>query len=235
MSLTLRALAVALAIGSLSSGAPAKEAPNQCVRELHAHSAAVVQQFDSNMLAARGASEEQLRTRLMLSSARQADQAMQRVLLDAMNKCKLKTDEQAFRRVMTNYGYIAKAAQAELKQILARSGWPKISKYGKEIDQAAFLIVQHADWNPAFQREVLPLLENLAAEGETARENYALLFDRVAIAENRRQRYGTQGECKGGAFELLPTEEGDLDARRESMGLDPIPIYRERMSKLVCN
>ena len=49
------------------------------------------------------------------------------------------------------------------------------------------------------QREVLGMLEKLLEAKETSRQNYAYLYDRVASAEDRPQRYGTQGRCVGPA------------------------------------
>jgi len=145
------------------------------------------------------------------------------------------TDGERSGSLLTLYKGVRDTAQAaELKRIVATSGWPVISVYGEDIDQSAFLIVQHADMDPAFQKEVLPLLESLAQQGESSKENYALLFDRVAIASGRPQRYGSQGECKGRRFDLHPTEPGDVDARRKAMGLDPIRVYRRNVETMFC-
>lgn len=53
-----------------------------------------------------------------------------------------------------------------LKAQLSRSGWFTISKYGEEVDSAAWLLVQHADRNTAFQNDVLRILTSLAGRKE---------------------------------------------------------------------
>lgn len=119
----------------------------------------------------------------------------------------------------------AETARQTLEEIIALVGWPTIDGFGATADADAWLIVQHADHDRAFQRRMLALLEGLPA-GATDPQNIALLTDRIAIAEGRPQTYGTQGECRGGAWEPLelmnPT---DVDQRRASVGLPPLSEY----------
>lgn len=82
-----------------------------------------------------------------------------------------------------------------LKADVAANGWYRISVHGEAASGAAWLMAQHADRDRAFQRHVLSLLEPLVGAGETSASNYAYLHDRVAVGENRPQRYGTQGRC----------------------------------------
>ena len=86
-----------------------------------------------------------------------------------------------------------------LKADLRENGWPTVSRVGPLADRHAWLLVQHADHDPAFQREVLGLLERLVETKETSLRNYGMLHDRVATGEGRPQRYGTQGACTGHA------------------------------------
>ena len=46
-----------------------------------------------------------------------------------------------------------------LKAQVARDGWFDISRYGRVADQAAVLIVQHADGDPNYQAYIASLLE----------------------------------------------------------------------------
>lgn len=113
-----------------------------------------------------------------------------------------------------------------LKARLSEHGWYTISKYGSSADLAAWLLVQHADHDPAFQAEVLEMLEPLLIKNETRQRNYAYLYDRVAVNGNRPQRYGTQGRCISGKWEPREVEAPDeLDARRAAVGLEPEAVY----------
>ena len=114
-----------------------------------------------------------------------------------------------------------------LKKQLARGGWFTISREGPRVDKAAWLIVQHADHDPAFQQAVLDLLTPLVANGETSAANYAYLYDRVAVNTGQPQRYGTQGGCSGGEWRVKPLEdEPNVDRRRAESGLPPLAEYK---------
>jgi hypothetical protein len=117
-----------------------------------------------------------------------------------------------------------------LRSRIASRGWFKISTSGVDADKAAFLLVQHADRSPDFQSEVLSILEPLVAAGETKPSNFAYLFDRVSVANNRPQRYGTQGRCLAtGWTPVVGIEDiNGLDKRRSAVGLSPHQDYVKR-------
>jgi hypothetical protein len=123
---------------------------------------------------------------------------------------------------------------AELKELLKLYPWFTISEFGWEADKNAWLLVQHADLDAQFQRQMLEILEPLAAQGETSPKTFAYLYDRVASsfqnpAERKLQRYGTQGQCSGPrTWEPLPVEDPDnLDDRRAKVGLPPMAEYKK--------
>jgi hypothetical protein len=120
-----------------------------------------------------------------------------------------------------------------LSALVKTHGWFTIDRYGAQTDHDAWLIVQHADADPDFQRQMLTLLEPLAARGATDPKNFAYLFDRVAVSWNdssqrKLQRFGTQGQCSGpGAWEPLPVEDPEhLEERRAQAGLEPMTTYK---------
>ena len=116
---------------------------------------------------------------------------------------------------------------ADLKALLSSRDWFTVGELGPQADEQAWLVVQHADLDVAFQKEVLRRLEPLAAKGQTSPANFAFLYDRVATNEGRLQRYGTQGGCSGpGVWTPDETEEpARLDERRAAVGLPPIADY----------
>lgn len=118
---------------------------------------------------------------------------------------------------------------ARLKSIVAESGWPSQSLVGSDGAEAAWLLAQHADADPAFQRSVLALIEPLVAAGEVKASSYAYLWDRT----HDPQRYGTQGRCRqDGKWEPRAIEDPDhVDARRAQVGLSPMAEYRGMVSK----
>lgn len=133
------------------------------------------------------------------------------------------------------------ADKSDLKELLKIYDWFRISTFGKVADGQAWIIVQHADLDPDFQKEVLKILEPLYPIGETSPENYAYLYDRVAASWNDTskrilQRYGTQGSCTGpGTWAPIPMEDPDhVDERRASMGMFSMAEYL-KLFKDICH
>ncbi|HEX8063362.1 MAG TPA: DUF6624 domain-containing protein [Allosphingosinicella sp.] len=119
-----------------------------------------------------------------------------------------------------------------LEQAIAANGWFDISRYGAEASQAAWLLVQHADYDPGWQRSVLALLEPKTRTGDFQPKYYAYLDDRVAVNSGRPQRFGTQGRCVGKDDwqPLAVADPAKLDERRASVGLEPMAEYRARFT-----
>jgi hypothetical protein len=121
---------------------------------------------------------------------------------------------------------------ARLKAIIAEYGWPTKSMVGEDGALAAWLLAQHADRDPEFQRSVLSMLEKLLPEGEASPSNYAYLYDRT----HSPQRYGTQGTCVApGKWEPREIENPEeVDDRRASMSIFPQKLaeYIDFISKL---
>jgi hypothetical protein len=116
-----------------------------------------------------------------------------------------------------------------LKGVLAARGWPGASLVGTDGAFAAWLLAQHADADPAFQRQCLDLLAGAVEAGEATKRELAYLTDRVLLAEGRPQVYGTQVSRQGDAW--VPRDLGEpdgVDARRAAAGLEPLAEYLER-------
>lgn len=126
----------------------------------------------------------------------------------------------------------------EMKGLLGIYSWFYISTFGEKTDQDAWLLVQHADLDPTFQREVLVRLEEALKLKETRPAHYAYLFDRIAAAwydpaRRTLQRYGTQGLCESkGLWVPIPMEDpARIDQRRSAVGLGPLSEYVAMMNK----
>lgn len=120
-----------------------------------------------------------------------------------------------------------------LKYTLENIGWFRISIYGSSASHAAWLLVQHSDLDPTWQKEVLEVLKPLAAQGEASWRDVAYLEDRIAAAESKPQVYGTQGKCQGGTwspFEI--SDPGQVDERRIAIGLAPIDEYAKQFKDM---
>lgn len=113
-----------------------------------------------------------------------------------------------------------------LKEIVEAGGFPDTAKVGRDGVAAAWLIVQHADKDHDFQARMLERMKPLADRGELAPQDYAMLEDRVRIAQGHPQRYGSQFRALEGVNHPQPIEDlGGVDARRAKLGLLPLRDY----------
>ena len=106
-----------------------------------------------------------------------------------------------------------------LTKFMSVHGWPIPSKWGQEIHEAAWLIAIHAISRPNILRRALYALKKALNDGELVAEQYARLFDRIALYEGRQQEYGTQ---------FFPGENGKWYAR----DLDSVEKAEERRSTI---
>jgi len=120
-----------------------------------------------------------------------------------------------------------------LKQVIAEVGWPTKSLVGSDGSHDAWLLVQHADADPAFQRECLELLTAAAGRAEASWREVAYLTDRVLLAEGKPQEYGTQATGRDGGYAARNLRDpAGVNERRAQMGLGPLAPYLERLAKL---
>ncbi|WP_295968606.1 DUF6624 domain-containing protein [uncultured Xanthomonas sp.] len=123
---------------------------------------------------------------------------------------------------------------AWLKAMVAKKGWPTRTSVGEDGAKAAFLIAQHATLDPAFQEQILALMQAALAQKEADPSDVAMLQDRVLLHQGKPQLYGTQFKTEpDGTMVLDRTQDiDDLDARRATMGLPPIAEYKASLSEV---
>lgn len=172
-----------------------------------------------------------------VTAPKERDQLLQRVQADqdardaaiAMSKAPgtaTATRKQAFQRV----GAVDGDNLAWLKARVKAAGFPTVAEVGEQGMSAAFLLVQHADRDPAFQASVLKTLAARSRGLGVKKSEYAMLTDRVLRAQGKPQRYGTQFMSPDPAhleqMTMDPVEHpAELDRRRASMELPPIKDY----------
>ncbi|WP_258072071.1 DUF6624 domain-containing protein [Xanthomonas arboricola] len=116
-----------------------------------------------------------------------------------------------------------------LKDTFARYGFPTAESVGQQGVQDFWLLVQHADSDPAFQQTVLDMLIKSSSTNGVRKADVAILLDRVHLAQGKHQRYGTQFvRNEDGELVLQePVEDlASIDARRAQMDLMPLGIYQ---------
>lgn len=106
---------------------------------------------------------------------------------------------------------------------------------GKDTDNQAWLLVQHADHDPFFQAGCLFILGKLVEVNETSKQNYASLYDRVALkfqALGLKQKYGTQVNISQDLVTTLMPCDGtknEIEQNRKSMGLEPLDQHMQNI------
>lgn len=115
---------------------------------------------------------------------------------------------------------VHEANNKRMKEIIEEFGWPLESEVGEDGSEAAWLIVQHAVLESAFQEECINLLKEAVKRGEAKGWQLAYLQDRVLIRQGKPQIYGTQHEVKDGLMQPLPTENpAEVNARRAELDI----------------
>lgn len=125
-----------------------------------------------------------------------------------------------------------------MRELLDQWDWIDRHRFGAKVSEYAWLLVQHADDHPEFQKLALSRMAPYLSSGGIKKANYAYLFDRVAVNAGRKQRYGTQPiwECTAdGRLELQPAEDPErLDERRASLGMKPAHFDLAQMAAGFC-
>jgi hypothetical protein len=123
---------------------------------------------------------------------------------------------------------------AWLQAVVAEHGWPGVALVGAEGAHCAWLLVQHADRAPQFQKQALALLEAAVAAGDAAQRELAYLTDRVLVADGQPQLYGTQyvDDADGGLRPRPIADPDRLDERRAAMGMESAAEYDRRMREV---
>ncbi len=115
----------------------------------------------------------------------------------------------------------------EIRRIVAdHGGLPRARQVGADGVAAAWLLVQHADGDADFQRQVLDGIMPLVESGEVSAHDFVLLTDRVLVNAGKPQRYGSQLAAVGGKWQPKPMEAPEqVDQRRAAVGQMPLADY----------
>jgi hypothetical protein len=118
----------------------------------------------------------------------------------------------------------------ELQALIEAKGWPERSQVGSQAASAAFFVIQHS--NAQTQEKYLGMFEAACRKGEGNWQQYALMFDRMRMNQDKPQRFGTHAyldPSKGRMDELYPLEDVSLvDEWRKEIGLEPLKDYMAR-------
>jgi hypothetical protein len=120
--------------------------------------------------------------------------------------------------------------QIIVKKILDERGWLGEEIIGHYGNMALFLVIQHS--NLETQEKYLSMIREAVKKGNADPANLALLEDRVALRQGKKQIYGTQlayDETTGESY-VQPLEDPDnVDNRRIAIGLEKLKDYLLRV------
>ena len=117
-----------------------------------------------------------------------------------------------------------------VEKILNEYGWPAISTVGEQISHSFWLLVQHMDKDITLQKKALELLKQATEKNEADPKDLAYLEDRILIAENKKQKYGTQWKIEKGELLMSPVREiNELEKRRKEVGLSTLDEQLEQL------
>ncbi len=117
----------------------------------------------------------------------------------------------------------------KVKAILDKYGWLGADVVGGQGNSTLFLVIQHSD--QATQEMYLPMMREAVKNGKAQGSSLALLEDRVALGQGKRQIYGSQigRDPETQIYYVSPLEDPDnVDKRRAEVGLGPLSKYVSR-------
>lgn len=113
-----------------------------------------------------------------------------------------------------------------VERILDEHGWLGENIVGRKANLALFLVIQHSDIET--QEKYLPMLREAVKKGNASSPDLALLEDRVALRQGKKQIYGSQigMDQETGEYFVSPLKDPlNVDERRAAVGLGPIQNY----------
>ena len=122
---------------------------------------------------------------------------------------------------------------ARLKEIINLYGWPTHNLVGEQRSNAAWLLAQHSDRFPAFQKRCLKLLKKAAMKNQASKEDLAYLTDRVLVHRGKKQLCGTQVYVSlSGKYGPKPIRDfKNIEQRRKEAGMQPFSEYDADLRK----
>jgi hypothetical protein len=216
--------ALALALSALSAGVCAAAAAPQGLSERAAALIAPVRAAYERLEAAQARLPPPRDDREKLERLIALDEAEAAAALAIPDLDRLPPDQASLARKAVGAEMAAHDAanRAALKALTPDQGWFTTSRYGEQAVKGAFGMVLSAN-DVGWWKDVAARIEPLVRTSEVPAQDYANLYDGVALREGRPQRFGAWTRCTRQGYALQdPVEEPQrLDARRKQIGLPP--------------
>ena len=116
--------------------------------------------------------------------------------------------------------------RVEVVRIIDNYGWMGPGQVGYAASSAMYYVIMHADLET--QEKYISVIRDAVKEGKAEGGNLAMLEDRVALREGKKQIYGTQIRKNNitNEYYLAPLEDPlNVDERRVKMGMKTLGEY----------
>ena len=114
----------------------------------------------------------------------------------------------------------------EVQKILDTKGWLGKDVIGRQGNTTLFLVIQHSDID--VQLKYLPMMREAVKKGNARPSSLALLEDRIALRQGKRQIYGSQIHRDKETKEMYVApliDPENVDKRRAEVGLGKLADY----------
>ncbi len=124
-----------------------------------------------------------------------------------------------------------------IEDYFRRYGYLGYDQVGKDGSNQFWLMIQHSDHDPAFQKRVLLAMKKEVQKKNANAQNYAYLFDRVQVNAGKKQMFGTQVDylvkTTGRAIPKIGLiDSTNVDRLRKEHFLPPLNEYLNTMTDL---
>lgn len=104
------------------------------------------------------------------------------------------------------------------------------NKVGKDGSYNFWLLVQHSDKYPEFQKRVLKAMKKEVRKGNAGPGEYAYLYDRIKVKAGEKQKFGTQVSYDSAGHPLPAVgliDSANVDKFRKAYNMVPLKDYYE--------
>jgi hypothetical protein len=122
-----------------------------------------------------------------------------------------------------------------IESMFSKYGFLGFDKVGRDGSDNFWLLVQHCDKFPEFQKKILKAMDKNVKRNNASPNNYAYLYDRVQVNAGQKQKFGTQvtyevrttgrAILKNGLIDSL-----NVDKIRSKYKLEPLKKYLNMMT-----
>jgi hypothetical protein len=120
-----------------------------------------------------------------------------------------------------------------VEKMFDKYGFLGYNKVGKEGSYNFWLLVQHSDKHPEFQKRVLKAMNKELRKGNAGPGEYAYLYDRIKVKAGEKQKFGTQVsyDSAGHPFPAVGLiDSANVDKFRKAYNMTSLKDYYEMIS-----